>query len=116
MKTIVLLCILLRILPILVARAILFGHLRAIIIRFCHLGHRGINLVFGALIVIYVAGGRANGCIFKFVYELVYLININGSGVVLVKYFEYLHILLPVKAQLIGLFIVINNSLCIVLV
>ena len=72
-------------------------------------------MVFGALIVIYVAGGRANGCIFKFVYELVYLININGSGVVLVKYFEYLHILLPVKAQLIGLFIVINNSLCIVL-
>ena len=115
MKTIVLLWILLRILTILISRTIVLWNLRAIIIRFCHFGHRGINLVFSTLIVIYIAGVGANWCIFKFVYELIDLININTSRVVLIKYFKYLHILLPVKAQFILLFIVINNSLCIVL-
>ena len=116
MKTIVLLWILLRILSILVSRAIVFWNLRTIIIRFCHFGHRGIDLVFRSLIVIYIAGVGANWCIFKLVYEFIDLININRSWVILVKYFKYLHILLPVEAQFILLFIVINNSLCIVLV
>lgn len=115
MKTIILLRILLWIVlrSILVDWGILFRNLRTIIIRLCHFSHRRIDLVFVDIFIALVGGDWS---IFKLVYEFIYLINIYSSWVLFIKYFKYLHIFLPIEVQFILTWVLICNSLLIVLI
>ena len=81
---------------IMVCRSVVLRYLGPIIIRLSHFTHWWINLILRALISVLI---RANWCVFKLIYEFIYLIYTYSSCIVFIKYFKYLHILLPVEVQ-----------------